>query len=129
MTTPVTTYVESKEGKEQTKYTMGFLIAEEHQDNPPDPADPNIFIENRAEMRVVTRRFGGFTSEANVQKEVKDLTEILKGAGEEGVHYSEYYIAGYDPPYKLINRRNEIWFVKTPSEGVTKAPEGEEVVS
>lgn len=28
------------------------------------------------------------------------------------MNFEQYYTAGYDPPFKLFGRRNEIWFVK-----------------
>ena len=56
MTTPVTTYVEPGAGPTcESTFTMAFFIPEEHQGNPPDPNDPEIKIEERGDMTVLTR--------------------------------------------------------------------------
>lgn len=113
MTSPVTTYVEPGPGPTcESTFTMAFLIPEEHQEDPPAPPDNTIFIEDRPEMRVLTRRYGGYTSDEIIIKEAKGLAEAIKKNGEEGVNFEQYYTAGYDPPFKLFGRRNEIWFVK-----------------
>ena len=59
------------------------------------------------------RRFGGYLTDEILVKEARDLAELLKASNETGVDYSNYYFAGYDPPFKPINRRNEVWFIKT----------------
>lgn len=113
MTSPVTTYVEPGAGpNSESTFTMGFLVPEEHQSNPPPPGDKTIFIEERPELVVLTRRFSGYTTNEVIGKEVKELSEEIKNQNEPGVNFDQYYIVGYDPPFKLFGRRNEIWFVK-----------------
>lgn len=52
-----------------------------------------------------------------VQREVAALREAIKNNGDEaGVDFSRYYVVGYDPPFKILGRRNEIWMVKTVKE-------------
>ncbi|XP_071535629.1 heme-binding protein 2-like [Panulirus ornatus] len=114
MTSPVTTYVEPGAGPTcESSFTMAFLVPEQHQENPPLPLDKNIFIEDRQELTILTRRFGGYTSEEVITKEGKELGEMIRKDCETGVNFDQYYIVGYDPPFKLFGRRNEIWFVKT----------------
>lgn len=48
---------------------------------------------------------------------MKALTDAVKKQDEKGVLFDKYYVAGYDPPFKLLGRRNEIWFVKSVTEG------------
>lgn len=45
-------------------------------------------------------------------RERKELEEAIKKNGETGVTFDRYYVVGYDPPFKLFGRRNEIWYVK-----------------
>lgn len=58
------------------------------------------------------RRYGGYTSDEIIIREAKGLAEAIKKNSEVGVNFEQYYTAGYDPPFKLFGRRNEIWFVK-----------------
>ncbi|KAF2350982.1 SOUL hem-binding protein [Trinorchestia longiramus] len=123
MTTPVTTFIEPGAGPTcPSSFTMAFFIPEEHQSGPP-AGGAEVFIEERPEMTVFTRRFGGYATDEIVAKEAKELAELIQKAGETDVDFAHYYTAGYDPPFKPIGRRNEVWFVKkhstTPS---TQAP-------
>ncbi|XP_066963365.1 heme-binding protein 2-like [Macrobrachium rosenbergii] len=122
MTSPVTTFVEPGAGPTcESTFTMGFLIPEEHQADPPPSGDNSIFIEERPAMVVLTRRFGGYASDEIIIKEAKELAEEIQRQNEPGVNYNQYYIAGYDPPFKLFGRRNEIWFVKTTTQDINEA--------
>lgn len=52
-----------------------------------------------------------------VAKELSALHQsIINNGEEEGVDFSRYYVAGYDPPFKLLGRRNEVWVVKKVNE-------------
>ncbi|KAK7084288.1 Heme-binding protein 2 [Halocaridina rubra] len=118
MTSPVTTYVEPSAGPTcESTFTMGFLVPEEHQNLPPPPSDKSIFIEERPTLTVYTRRFGGYTSDDIILKEARDLAEEIQKQNEPSVNFDQYYIVGYDPPFKLFGRRNEIWFVKNTDNG------------
>lgn len=44
-------------------------------------------------------------------EEMKKFISILEKDGHQ-VKDDVYYFAGYDSPFKLLNRRNEIWLVK-----------------
>ena len=58
------------------------------------------------------RTYGGFSNDQNTQQErdnlLASLSEDDKKLVEPG---ASYYLVGYDPPFKLFFRRNEIWFV------------------
>ena len=47
-----------------------------------------------------------------IAKEATALAELIQAAGETGVDFENYYVAGYQSPFKPIGRRNEIWFIK-----------------
>ncbi|KAA0186013.1 hypothetical protein HAZT_HAZT006897 [Hyalella azteca] len=105
MTTPVATYIEPGAGPTcASTFTMSFFVPEEHQSSPPNGVcrSNNTFH----------RRFGGYAPDEAVAKEAKELAELLQAAGETDVDFTHYYVVGYDPPFKPINRRNEIWFIK-----------------
>lgn len=57
------------------------------------------------------RSFGGFASPEKYAEEAQALARILKSAGQ-SFHEDFYYTAGYDSPFKLFNRHNEVWYFK-----------------
>uniref|UniRef100_A0A672YST9 Heme binding protein 2 n=1 Tax=Sphaeramia orbicularis TaxID=375764 RepID=A0A672YST9_9TELE len=112
MTAPVTGFVEPGAGPAcESQFTVSFYIPEEHQENPPQPSDPDVFIEQRKEFTAYVRTYGGFSNEQLKRDELQKLLESLK---RDGVEYVDqpYYVAGYDSPFKLMNRRNEVWILK-----------------
>uniref|UniRef100_A0A8C5QFX2 Heme-binding protein 1 n=2 Tax=Leptobrachium leishanense TaxID=445787 RepID=A0A8C5QFX2_9ANUR len=114
MTVPVTTFIQPGEGPAcESSLTMSFFIPNEHQEEPPKPSDVNVFIEERPQMTVYVRTFGGFTNAAKSQEQLLLLSESLKKDGK-SLDENVYYTAGYDSPFKLMNRRNEVWFIAKP---------------
>lgn len=57
------------------------------------------------------RTYGGFSNE-NMKRE--ELGKLLESLQRDGVPFVDkpYYLAGYDSPFKLTNRRNEVWVLK-----------------
>lgn len=57
------------------------------------------------------RTYGGFSNEKMKREELQKLLESLQ---RDAAPYIEdpYYAAGYDSPFKLTNRRNEVWILK-----------------
>lgn len=43
-----------------------------------------------------------------------ELLKLLESLQRDGVQYVDkpFYAAGYDSPFKLTNRRNEVWVLK-----------------
>lgn len=60
---------------------------------------------------VCGRTFGGFANSQNTRDELLNLIESLK---RDGMSFKEapYYRVGYDSPFKLVNRRNEVWLIR-----------------
>ncbi|RXN06255.1 kinesin KIF25 [Labeo rohita] len=112
MTAPVSCLIEPGAGPAcESTFTVSFYIPEEHQADPPKPTDPDVFIENRKELTVFVRTFGGFANSESCRAELLNLIESLK---RDGMKFKEapFYRAGYDSPFKLTNRRNEVWLIK-----------------
>ncbi|XP_036406344.1 heme-binding protein 2 [Megalops cyprinoides] len=112
MTAPVTCLVDPGAGPAcESTFTVSFFIPEQHQAAPPKPTDPDVFIENRKEFTAFVRTYGGFSNEQKSREELLKLTESLQ---RDGLQFEEkrYYFAGYDSPFKLTNRRNEVWLIK-----------------
>ncbi|CAL8311619.1 unnamed protein product [Boreogadus saida] len=55
--------------------------------------------------------YGGFSNE---QVKRENLLRLVQSLTRDGVSFQEqpYYTAGYDSPFKLTNRRNEVWILK-----------------
>ena len=114
MTTPVTTFVAPGAGPNcESNFTMSFLIPEVHTEAPPAPINPDVFIDERPDLAsVFTKTFPGFAHEDDYIREAAALAYDLNSAGEDGVNYDTWYIVGYDAPFVIINRRNEVWFLR-----------------
>ncbi|CAL1586465.1 unnamed protein product [Knipowitschia caucasica] len=112
MTAPVSCLVEPGAGPAcESKFTVSFFIPAEHQAAPPEPTDPDVFIEHRKEFTAYVRTYGGFSNEQMKRDELLKLVESLKRDGVEFVD-QPFYMAGYDSPFKLTNRRNEVWILQ-----------------
>ncbi|XP_029902809.1 heme-binding protein 2 isoform X2 [Myripristis murdjan] len=112
MTVPVSCRVNPGAGPAcESTFTLSFYIPEEHQANPPQPSDPQVFIEDRQQLTVYVRTYGGF---ANEQMKLEECQKLVASLQRDGAPFREqpYYTAGYDSPMKLSNRRNEIWILK-----------------
>lgn len=56
MTAPVTCHVKPGAGPAcESQFTVSFYIPEEHQATPPEPNEPEVFIEHRKELTVYVR--------------------------------------------------------------------------
>ncbi|XP_041832705.1 heme-binding protein 2 [Melanotaenia boesemani] len=116
MTAPVTCRVVPGAGPAcESTFTVSFYVPEEHQANPPAPNDQEVFVETRKEFTTYVRTYGGFSNENMKQEELLKLLESLKRDGVEFVD-KPYYTVGYDSPFKLTNRRNEVWVLKKEEE-------------
>ncbi|KAM6953895.1 heme-binding protein 2 [Aplochiton taeniatus] len=112
MTSPVTCRVDPGPGPAcESTFTISFYIPEEHQAEPPPPSDPEVFIENRKEFTAYVRTYGGFS---NPQMRREELLKLLESLQRDEVPFKEhpYYTVGYDSPFKLINRKNEVWILQ-----------------
>lgn len=75
--------------------------------NIPAPMNDRVFIWTKQPMEVFVRRFGGFALTHDTWEQQKEILEedIL------GQKYNpaEYFTVQYDNPWKLTNKRNEVW--------------------
>ncbi|ROT72786.1 putative heme-binding protein 2-like isoform X1 [Penaeus vannamei] len=86
MTTPVTTLVIPGEGPScGNNFTMSFYVPAAHQDNPPTPTNPDVYIEERPELHIFSRRFQGFVSDKDWIVTAVQLHDDLVAASEEGI--------------------------------------------
>lgn len=114
MTSPVTVAYNSNDTikpTSQVKMTMGFFVPVEKQGGTPVPTSSDTFLREEPEMTVAVIKFGGYPTTDDYLKQ-RDL--LIKALGEEAKNYDTVNMmtAGYDPPFKPINRTNEVWLKK-----------------
>ena len=112
MTKPVMTRIKvSQEPFCESKYLMHFFVPHNLQKDTPKPTSSKVKLVEYPETFVYVRSFGGFSTSKKLQENGAKLYAALQ---KENIPYddSEYLYAGYDAPYKLTNRHNEIMVLK-----------------
>ncbi len=75
-------------------------------DELPEPSNAKIAFEKQEEKIMAAIRFDGWASDEKIA-EYKDL--LTQALDKENIaHQSTFSFLGYNPPYDLINRRNEV---------------------
>jgi hypothetical protein len=87
--------------------SMSFVMPSAYsQENLPKPNDPGVILQKTPDEYVAVIRFGGFASDKDLVFFSEQLHKILE---EKGITaYGAVRFLGYNPPYQLVNRRNEI---------------------
>ncbi|KAG9481173.1 heme-binding protein 2-like [Eleutherodactylus coqui] len=113
MTIPILTTVHTDEARTglTRSVTVAYYIPSHLQDDPPQPTDQEIIIEEWPATVVFTRAFPGATNEDSIMREISSLGELLESP--ELCLEDTFIIAGYTNP-AAVNRRNEIWFLQRP---------------
>lgn len=101
MTSPVSMSIED------TASTMSFVMPSGYTlDNLPKPNDDAVKLSMSNEEYVAVISFGGFASDEDIQSYTEALKEILI---KNNISYlGSFKYLGYNPPYQLVDRRNEI---------------------
>eukprot|EP00210_Caulerpa_lentillifera_P002600 g2490.t2 len=111
MTAPVKTLITPTEGPLcETKFTVSFFVPFDVQDSIPKPTNKNLFIEETSAMTVYVKSFGGYMTEQGIVKKASELVDILQNKGIE-IETENYYACGYDSPFRIVARHNEIWII------------------
>jgi len=108
MTTPVREQLLQSGGKIEGDIIMSFFLPFAYQDNAPAPLDKDVYLEKVA-PKVYVSSFGGFAPEGTIMSHAGDLLEKLESMGID-VNSQRYYYCGYDAPFVLVDRHNEIWY-------------------
>ena len=76
-------------------------------------------------MNVLISKYRYFPGRADDDDWIDHETELGESLTELGISFDEsmYYTAGYDGPFRLWNRHNEVWLLATDS---TNAPGSED---
>lgn len=90
-----------------TQSTMSFVMPKNYNSkNLPNPNDSTITIKETESVYVAVIKFSGFASDSKI----KEYTEKLKKKllEKQISYYGNFSYLGYNPPFQLVNRRNEI---------------------
>ncbi len=90
-----------------TGSSMSFVMPSSYnRENLPKPNDSDVIITNTADEYVAVIRFGGWASDSKIKSYSDRLHDILEEKGITPNGHARFL--GYNPPYQLIGRRNEI---------------------
>ncbi|MBR9921040.1 MAG: heme-binding protein [Bacteroidetes bacterium] len=100
MTSPVAMTMEDS-------MTMMFMVPKKiKKENLPQPDQSQIEFREEPEKIVAAIRFSGWANNEKLEEYKAKLTSALDA---EGISYTnKFYFLGYNPPYEMVNRRNEI---------------------
>ncbi len=100
MTSPVVMEMDSD-------VTMKFLVPAQYtMDQLPKPSNAEVRFVTEQERTMAAITFGGFADDAKIKKYKDDLFQRLATAGIR--HSDQWSFLGYDPPFKLLGRKNEV---------------------
>ena len=87
--------------------TMMFMVPNELDESVlPEPNNKNIVFKKMPPQKVAAIRFGGWANSEIIAAQKSKLIATLK---ENGLSYkNNFFFLGYNPPYEIINRRNQI---------------------
>jgi hypothetical protein len=94
-------------------FTVSFLVPAAHRSRPPRPSDPAIFISTlpAGSFYVASRGGWAWESDAAVARGAAAPVDAARADGrpaslKKGV---PWFVAGYDPPFRLRGRHTEVW--------------------
>lgn len=78
---------------------------------PPKPTDTTVYVEDNPEMICAVIRFSGY---ATIDDYISQRDILIGKLGDDAKLYDCVHMmtACYDPPFKVVNRRNEVWLRK-----------------
>ena len=87
--------------------TMAFVMPSEYnKEDLPKPSSSDVVIENIQSEYVAAIQFSGFSNEESIEKNKVKLEKALKEKGL--TYFGNFRYLGYNPPYQLVGRKNEI---------------------
>jgi hypothetical protein len=106
MTSPVV----MKHNHSDSMTTMSFMMPSDYTlKTLPAPESDAILFSQEPSYKMAVRKFGGFASDKDIEREAAELRKELS---KKKIHFKEPVIyLGYNPPFQLINRRNEVAFI------------------
>ena len=100
MTSPVVMEMDSD-------VTMKFLVPAQYKmDELPKPENAEVRFATEQERTVAAITFGGFANDEKILAQKDELFKRLAAVGIQ--HTGQWSFLGYDPPFKLFGRKNEV---------------------
>ena len=117
MTSPVKIHMEPSCGAFcKQNFTVSFFMPKDWQDDPPKPLSSDVFIETTEATTVYVKSAGGFRmDDITVANMAHSLAEDLEADGKQ-FDADSFVFAGYDPPFRLRHRHNEVWLTAVDGE-------------
>merc|ERR1712119_4435 len=115
MTAPVFTHGDLKKGDNSTRVIkMHFFVPPAQESTIPAPAGDDIEIVTVPADCYFVHSFGGFVFSMGrkIRRETGNLVKSLEKAGIKSYDLSKSMYAGYDSPFRLFGRHNEVWLAK-----------------
>ncbi|XP_027915140.1 heme-binding protein 2-like [Vigna unguiculata] len=107
LTAPVTSEVSFNGGK--PSIVVSFFVPLANQNNP--ALANGLSVKRWKSKFVAVKQFGGFVTDSNVGRYVASLKASLGATKRSFTFGKSFIIAQYDPPFKLTDRVNEVWFL------------------
>ncbi len=87
--------------------TMMFMVPKEYdRESLPQPNARSISFEEKPPVTMAAIRFRGWANDEKIERYKQKLIEQLQ---KEGISYTDrFYFYGYNAPYEVFNRRNEV---------------------
>ncbi|MFY0673331.1 MAG: heme-binding protein [Bacteroidia bacterium] len=87
--------------------TMMFMVPKNiEKDELPKPNDSRIILQEEPAKTVAAIRFSGWANNNKLEKYKKKLSDLLEI--ENIAHTGNFMYLGYNPPYDVVNRKNEV---------------------
>ena len=87
--------------------TMAFVMPSNFKkEDLPKPSNGEVVIEDTQEEYVAAIQFSGFSDAESIEEHKVKLEKALKAKGL--TYYGNFRYLGYNPPYQLVGRRNEV---------------------
>lgn len=87
--------------------TMMFMVPRDlKKDELPKPNDTRITLQEEPAKTVAAIKFSGWANNEKLEKYKQKLSDLLKA--ENIAHTGKFIYLGYNPPYDVVNRRNEV---------------------
>ena len=114
MTAPVLNMMHYNITDHKTAQDMSFWLNIE---NPPKPTDPSVKLYNSKAGCAYVRSFGGYVMSRSYWM-YYNLYQLTKAMRADKINHilGESVYAGYDSPFKLLNRHNEVWRWEAPDQ-------------
>jgi hypothetical protein len=95
--------------------TMSFVMPSSFKkDDLPKPNNSEVQLQIMEPEYVAVIQFGGFANTSNINKYKTELKQLLDKRGIS--YFGNFRLLGYNPPYQLFGRRNEIIVSLNPNE-------------